>query len=152
MLLRVKDDGKLEDAARDCNMALMRSVMALMTSSSTHCPLLSCKKMKCTRRNGHTCQQATISSALFLSLHVHKCTLLYQQLQHIFAMISAVSTCGRGRCRWQLKSGQSAYTMNSHIKSVLVHCNTLYYIAVVTPRWSCLERLRALPKAVHGHC
>jgi len=37
----LKDDGKLEDAARDYNLALMRSVMALMTSSSTHCLLLS---------------------------------------------------------------------------------------------------------------
>ena len=26
------------------------------------------------------------------------------------------------------------------------------YIAVISPVWSCLERLRALPKAVHGHC
>ena len=92
----------------------------------------------------------TISSALFLSLHVHKCTLLYQQLQRIFevAMISAVSTCGRGRYRWQLRSEQSAYTMN------FTHQISTYtlYITVVTPRWSCLERLTALPKAVQGCC
>ncbi len=72
MLLRVKDDGKLEDAARDCNLVLMRSVMVLVTSSSTHCLLLSCTKFSAQEGMGHTCQQATISSAMFLSLHVHK--------------------------------------------------------------------------------
>jgi len=134
----VKDDGKFEDAARDSNLALICSVKAFMTSSLTHHLLLSCRNVQCTRRNVRPYTPAGNNqlSLVFEPACAQVCIIVPTTTAHL--RFCNVSTYGRGRYRWQLRSGQSAYTMNSHVKSV--------------PSWSCLERLQALPKAVQGHC